>query len=71
MRRREQLKLKIKAMASEARASAMIIGSLPFIVFLVLYVVDPHYVMPLVTDPREHLIVAVGLFNLLPVSVSW
>ena len=51
MRRREQLKLKIKAMASEARASAMIIGSLPFIVFLVLYVVDPHYVMPLVTDP--------------------
>ena len=37
MRRREQLKLKIRAMASEARASALIIGSLPFIVFLVLY----------------------------------
>ena len=34
MRRREQMKLKIKAMSSEARASAMIIGSLPFIMFV-------------------------------------
>lgn len=64
MRRREQLKLKIKAMASEARASALIIGSLPFIVFLVLYVVDPHYVRPLIIDPRGHLIVGIGLCSL-------
>ena len=31
VRRREQMRLKVKAMSSEARASAMIIGSLPFI----------------------------------------
>ena len=42
MRRREQMKLKIKAMSSEARASAMIIGSLPFIMLLVIYVIDPE-----------------------------
>ena len=41
MRRREQMKLKIKAMSSEARASAMIIGSLPFIMFGVIYLDRP------------------------------
>ena len=42
MRRREQMKLKIKAMSSEARASAMIIGSLPFVMFCVIYLIDPE-----------------------------
>ena len=45
MRRREQMKLKIKAMSSEARASAMIIGSLPFVMACVIYFVDPNYIM--------------------------
>jgi tight adherence protein B len=48
LRRRRQMKLKIKAMSSEARASAMIIGSLPFIMFTILMVVNSGYVMTLV-----------------------
>ena len=60
MRRREQVKLKIKAMSSEARASAMIIGALPFIMFGVIYVIDPDYVMKLFVDPRGWLLLAGG-----------
>ena len=37
LRRRRQMRLKIKAMSSEARASAMIIGSLPFVMFTILF----------------------------------
>jgi tight adherence protein B len=64
MRRREQVKLKIKAMSSEARASAMIIGSLPFIMFGVIYLIDPDYVMKLFTDPRGWMLLAGGLTSL-------
>jgi tight adherence protein B len=64
MRRREQVKLKIKAMSSEARASAMIIGSLPFIMFGVIYVIDPDYVMKLFIDPRGWMLLAGGLTSL-------
>ncbi|MFL5332452.1 MAG: type II secretion system F family protein [Geminicoccaceae bacterium] len=64
MRRREQMKLKIKAMSSEARASAMIIGSLPFIMFGVIYLIDPAYVMKLFIDPRGWMLLAAGLSSL-------
>lgn len=47
IRRRRQLRLKIKAMSSEAFASAMIIGSLPFVMFILLMLVSPDYVRPL------------------------
>lgn len=64
MRRREQMKLKIKAMSSEARASAMIIGSLPFIMFCVIYLIDPAYVMKLFIDPRGWILLAAGMTSL-------
>jgi tight adherence protein B len=52
IRKRRQLRLKIKAMSSEAKASAMIIGSLPFIMFTLLMFVSPNYVSILLHDPR-------------------
>lgn len=64
MRRREQLKLKIKAMSSEARASAMIIGSLPFIMFAVIYALDHDYVAKLFLDTRGWLLIGAGLSSL-------
>ena len=42
VRRREQMRLKVKAMSSEARASAMIIGSLPFVMAGVISVREPR-----------------------------
>lgn len=52
LRKRRQMKLKIKAMSSEARASAMILGSLPFLMFAIMFAINSGYVMTLFNDPR-------------------
>ncbi len=54
LRRRRQMKLKIRAMSSEARASAMIIGALPFIMLALLSVVNHDYIALLFTTERGH-----------------
>ena len=43
------MKQKVKAMSSEAKASAGIIGSLPFIVAILVTLTTPSYLVPLVT----------------------
>ena len=61
LRRRKQLGLKIKALSSEAKASAYIIGSLPFLMFAVIYALNAEYVMPLLTDPRGNMMLGGAL----------
>jgi tight adherence protein B len=65
VRRREQMRLKVKAVSSEARASAMIIGSLPFIMCGVISLVNPDYMSVLFTDPKGWVMIGVGLTSLL------
>ena len=60
LRRRRQLKLKIKALSSEAKASAYIIGSLPFIMSVLIHLSNQQYLLPLVQDPRGNFIVFLG-----------
>lgn len=48
LRKRFMMRMKIKAMSSEAKASAMIVGSLPFIVIGALSVIAPDYLTPLI-----------------------
>ena len=52
LRMRAQMKLKIKAMSSESKASAYIIGSLPFIVFGLIYTINDHYMQQFFTNPK-------------------
>ncbi len=52
LRKRAQMKLKIKAMASESKASAYIVGSLPFIVFILIYMVNDKYLGGFFIDQR-------------------
>ena len=61
LRKRRQMKLKIKAMSSEAKASAMILGGLPFVMFAIIYVMSPGYEAMLFTDPRGKLMLGAGL----------
>lgn len=61
LRRRRQMRLKIRAMSSEARASAMILGSLPFVMFGLIYLINPGYESLLFTDPRGRLALIAGL----------
>jgi tight adherence protein B len=58
LRKRAQMKLKIKAMSSESKASAWIVGSLPFIVFVLVWWISPDYMGHFFTD--ERLIIAGG-----------
>jgi tight adherence protein B len=61
LRKRSQMKLKIKAMSSEAKASAWIVGVLPFIVCALIYLANPAYLMPFTTDQRLMVIGCGGL----------
>jgi tight adherence protein B len=65
LRRRLQMQLKIKAMSSEAKASAHIIGSLPFIMLVILMLMNPDYVMTLFIDPRGMIMLGAGLVTIL------
>ena len=52
LRQRAQMKLKIKAMSSEAKASAYILGALPFLVFGGIWYLNPEYMGGFLTDDR-------------------
>lgn len=67
LRKRSQMKLKIKAMSSESKASAYIVGSLPFIVFTLIYMINPSYIGGFFYDDR--LIVA-GLGGLVWMGIG-
>ena len=67
LRKRAQMKLKIRAMSSESKASAYIVGSLPFIVFGLVSMVNPTYMGGFFEDQR--LIVA-GLGGLCWMSIG-
>ena len=52
LRKRAAMKLKIKAMSSESKASAWIVGSLPFIVFGLIWMMNGDYLAKFFIDDR-------------------
>lgn len=60
LRERRKMKAKVQALSMEAKASAVIIGALPFIVATLVYLTSPDYMMVLFTDPRGHLIMGLS-----------
>ena len=67
LRKRQQMKLKIKAMSAEGRASAMIVGLLPFIMFGMLLSINYDYASILFTDPRA---IAVSIGGLIWMGIG-
>ena len=61
------MKLKIKAMSSESKASAYIVGSLPFIVFGLIYWITPSYLGSFFTDDR---LIVTGLGGLVWMGIG-
>lgn len=61
LRKRRALKLKIRALSSEARASAYIIGCLPFVMFLLINIVNHEYASMLWLDERGQNMSLVGM----------
>jgi tight adherence protein B len=62
IRARKLMREKAKAMAGEAVASAVIIGSLPPAVAGLISITAPDYMRPLFTDPRGHMMLMAGAF---------
>lgn len=58
LRSRAQMKLKIRAMSSESKASAYIVGALPFLVFAAIMFINPDYMTQFFVDDR---LIATGL----------
>jgi tight adherence protein B len=61
LRRRRQMQAKARAMASETRATTMILGGLPVAVILVLSLTSPAYLAPLINDVRGLVLDAIAL----------
>ena len=60
LRERRKMKAKVSALSMEAKASAAIIGALPFIVAFLVYLTSPDYIMILFQDSRGHLILGIS-----------
>ena len=56
IRDRKKMKARVQALSMEARASAVIIGALPFIVAFLVYLSSPNYIMPLFTTSTGNMI---------------
>ena len=62
IRSRKLMREKVKALSAEAVASAAIIGALPFIVGLLVYLSTPAYMELLFTSTTGKIVMAVSLF---------
>ena len=60
IRSRKMMREKIKALSAEAKASAGIIGVLPFAVGFMVYLTTPSYIMELFTSSGGHTVLFVG-----------
>jgi tight adherence protein B len=67
LRKRAQMKLKIRAMSSEAKASAYIVGALPFFVFGIVWMMNPEYLQGFFSDQR---LIITGLGGLVWMSIG-
>ncbi|KQN29415.1 MULTISPECIES: type II secretion system F family protein [unclassified Sphingomonas] len=67
LRQRGQMKLKIKAMSSESKASAYIIGALPFIVFAMIWVINGKYMQNFFIDER---LMAIGMGGIVWMAIG-
>lgn len=67
LRKRAQMKLKIRAMSSESKASAYIVGSLPFFVFGMVWTVNPKYLGGFFYEPR---LMVAGMIGIVWMSIG-
>ena len=70
LRDRKRMKQKVRSVSQEAKSSAAIIGSLPFVIMGMLTVLNPKYLRPLLDTNTGHiLIICSGLWMLTGVLV--
>ncbi|MEZ5810498.1 MAG: type II secretion system F family protein [Rhizobiaceae bacterium] len=60
LRDRKKMKAKVQALSMEAKASAVIIGILPFMVAFLVYLSSPGYIMPLFTTSTGQMLLGIA-----------
>jgi tight adherence protein B len=65
LRGRRQMQLKIKAMSSEAKASAYILGALPIGMFGIINFMNPSYAAVLYSDPRGEFLLGGAIVSMM------
>jgi tight adherence protein B len=60
LRDRQMLALKVKALSAEAKASAIVLGSLPPGVMFMVQMSSPDYILPLFTTTIGHFMIGIG-----------
>lgn len=60
LRDRKKMKAKVQALSMEAKASAVIIGILPFMVAFLVYMSSPGYIMPLFVTSTGHMLLGIA-----------
>ncbi len=61
MLQRNRLRREMKALTAEGRISAYIMGGLPFVLFGVLFLINPDYLEPLYTTTLGWVMMAIAL----------
>ena len=61
LRDRKRMKQKVKAVSQEAKSSAAIIGSLPFIIMGALTILNPNYLKPLIDTHTGNIIIVCSI----------
>jgi tight adherence protein B len=71
MRKRRAVRKKAKAVTSEVRFAAYLLGALPFVTIGALLVIQPDYLNILFNDPRGHIVlwIAIGLLTAAALSI--
>lgn len=65
LRERKKMRAKIQAMSMEAKSSAGIIGSLPIIVTVLVYLTSPDYIMVLFVTPIGQVVLGISILWML------
>ncbi|MGH1419964.1 MAG: type II secretion system F family protein [Hyphomicrobiaceae bacterium] len=61
LRDRIKMQLKVKALSSEAKASTMVLASLPPFVGIGMYIMSRDYFLPLLNTTQGHFVIAIGV----------
>jgi tight adherence protein B len=65
IRRRKEIRLKARALTSEAKASAAVLGLLPVVLGALLFFLNYDLMAPLLSDPRGRFMLGVAVLSLM------
>jgi tight adherence protein B len=70
LRDRKRLQAKVRALSAEAKASAAVLGALPFVVMILVYITSPSYIVLLwTTQIGQFLLVCAAIWMTMGVLV--